>query len=191
MSVSEIANGVRRDDLRLAGTPVITEKLTIRAAAIDDIRVGWIGSDVTALSRAGWMPVTESDGAIIAAADDIDAAAILLRAVNVVWEFVVHGYVVKLRGGLVVPAAPCMAAIHGDSGALVAAKDHSLRVAGIDPKSVIVIAAGSAFGGNKILSCISGTVNRYIGQVNGLRVFGIDIDLAEIPQSSANSRVRS
>src|SRR5579859_1337568 len=133
MGFTEVANGIRRNDLRLAGAAVVTEELSIGPAAIDDVGIRWIRRDVSALASAGRMPVAEGDRAVIAAAENVNAAAILLRAVYVVREIVVNSNVVKLRCGLVEPTAPCAATVHAHTRALVAAKDHPLGIARIDP----------------------------------------------------------
>src|SRR4029077_16830561 len=136
---TEMANGSRGNDLRLAGAAVITEELSIRPTAIDDVGIGWIRRDVSALARAGGVPVTEDDRAVIAATQDVNAAAILLCAVDVVGELVIDSNVMKRRGRLVEPATPCAATVHAHTRALVAAKDHPLGIAGIDPECVIVV----------------------------------------------------
>src|SRR6478609_642812 len=149
MGFTEVADGIGRNDLGLSGAAVVTEELSIGPAAIDDVGIGRIGRDITTFARARGVPVAEGDRAVITAAEDIDAAAILLGAVNVIREFVVDSNVVKLRCRLIEPAAPCGAAVNAHARALIAAKDHALRVAGIDPEGVIVVAAGRAFDGDK------------------------------------------
>src|SRR2546423_1840540 len=64
------------------------------------------------------MPVAEGDSAVIAAAENVDAAAILLRAIDVVWKIIVDGHVVELRRRLVVPTAPGAAAVYAHAYAL-------------------------------------------------------------------------
>src|SRR5262245_15239457 len=122
MGFTEGTNGIGGDDLGLPRAAIIAEQLAIGSAAVDDVWVGRIGRDIAALARARGVPVTEGDGAVIAAADNKDAAAILLRAVDVVRELVVHSDMVELRRRLVVPAAPAASAIHAHARALVAAK---------------------------------------------------------------------
>src|SRR5262245_45530244 len=128
MGFTESADGIGSNDLGLSGTAVVAEQLAIRSPAVNDVGIGWIRRDVATLSGAGRVPVTEGDGAIIAAADDEDAAAILLRAVDVIRELVVHGDVIELRRRLVVPAAPAAAAVYAYACPLIAAEDHALRV---------------------------------------------------------------
>src|SRR6267154_6006523 len=141
MGFAEIADRVWGDDLRLAGAAIITKELTISPAAINGVGITGIRCDVTALASSGGMPVAESDSSVIAAAENENAAAILLRAVNVIREVVVNRNVIELRGRLVIPAAPGAAGVHAYAGALIAAKNHPLRIGGIDLECVIVTAA--------------------------------------------------
>src|SRR4051812_26278365 len=156
MRFTEVADGIGRNHLGLTGATVITEQFSIRAAAINDVGIGRIGRNVAAFTRAGRMPIAKSDSAIIAAAENKDTAAILLRTINVVGKIIINGHVIELRRRLVVPTAPGVARVHADAGTLIAAKNHALRIAGIYPHGVIVIASGRAFDGDKSLPCVSG-----------------------------------
>src|ERR1044071_1599280 len=184
MGFTKVANGIRRNDLCLAGAAVVTEELSISPAAIDDVGIRWIRRNVTALTGTGGVPVAEGDRSVITAAEDIDAAAILLRSVNVIRKLFIDSNGVKLRGRLIEPTAPSCAAVNAYARALVTAKDHPLRIAWIDPECVIVVAAGCAFDSDKSFSCIGGAVNRDVGDIHGVRIFGIDVNFAEIPQAS-------
>src|ERR1041385_4912565 len=154
MGVTEVADSIGRNDLRLSGAAVITEELSIGPAAIDDVGIGRIGRDVSAFAGACGVPVAEGDGAVIAAAENVDAAAILLRAVNVVRKIIVNRHVIELCGRLIEPTAPGAAAIHAYAHALIAAKNHALRIAWIDPQGMVVIATGGAFYGPASFFCI-------------------------------------
>src|SRR5579864_2571210 len=191
VSFAEVADRIRRNDLRLAGAAVITEELAICSAAIDDVGIGGIGRDIAALASSGGVPVAEGDCAVIAAAKNKDAAAILLRAVNVVREIIVNRYVIELRRGLVIPTAPGVAGVHANARALITAKNHPLRMAGINPEGMIIIAAGSAFDGDESFPCVRGAIDGDIRQIDGIWIFRINIDFAEIPESPANTRISS
>src|SRR5262249_29828704 len=115
----------------------------------------------------------------------------LLRAINVVRKFIVHGDVIELRRRLVVPAAPGAACVNGYACALVAAKDHTLRIGRINPHGVIIVAAGSAFDGDKSFARVGGAIDGNVGNVNRVRVFGIDVKLAEIPHATAYAGIGS
>src|SRR2546430_4728465 len=105
MGFAKVANRIGRDNLGLPGTTIITEEFAVSAATINDVGIGGIRRNITALASAGGMPVTKRDGAIITAADDEDAAAILLCAIDVIRKLIIHGHVIELRGWLVVPTA--------------------------------------------------------------------------------------
>src|SRR5581483_1310152 len=184
MGFTEVANRIRRNDLRLAGAAIIAEKLTISSAAINGVGIRRIRSNVTALAGACGVPIAEGDSAVIAAAEDVHAAAILLRAVNVVRKFVVYSDVIELGRRLVVPTAPGVAAINAHAHTLIAAENQSLRVRRINPEGMIVVAAGSALDGDKSFSRIGRTIDGDIGNVNRVRVFGIDVNFAEVPEAA-------
>src|SRR5258707_551496 len=126
MGLAKTADCVRRNHLRLPGAFVITKEFAVRAAAIDDVGIGWVRRDVRALAGSHGMPVAEGDRSIIAAARGVDGAAVLLCTVDMVRKLIVNAHVVHLCCGLVVPTAPGAAAIHAYAGALVAAGDHTL-----------------------------------------------------------------
>src|SRR5579864_2663224 len=128
------------------------------------------------------MPVAEGDCAVIAAAEDINAAAILLCAINVVREIIVNGHVIELRRWLVIPTAPCLARVHAYTGALVTAKNHSLGIVRIDPESVIVVASGRTLDGDESFSRVGRAIDRNVWYINRVRIFGIDINFAKIPE---------
>ena len=114
----------RRDVLDLAGAPVEARHL----AAVDDVGVERVGRDVAVLFDADRVPFAEGDLAVVAAARDAGRAALLLAAADAVGKRVVGGDVVHLRGRLVVPGAPGLAAVDGDDGALVARDQDDVRV---------------------------------------------------------------
>ena len=100
------------------------------------------------------MPIAKGDLAIIAAAGDAGGAALLLAAIDPIRKTVVGDHVVELRRGLVVPGTPSLAAVHADGCALVAGQQNDLRIFGIDPNGVIVVAAGRTFDGGKVAAAV-------------------------------------
>ena len=100
------------------------------------------------------MPIAESDLAVNTAAGDAGGAALLLAAIDPVGKTIVGDDVVELRGRLVVPGTPSLAAIHADSRALVAGQQDDLRIFRIDPNGVIVVAAGRAFDGGEVAAAV-------------------------------------
>ena len=57
---------------------------------------------------------------------------------------VVGGDVIELRRRLVEPGAPRRAAVQRDDGALIGDGDDDVRVVGVDPRTLVVLAAGRA-----------------------------------------------
>src|SRR5262249_35688536 len=94
--------------------------------------------DVAVFFDADGGPVAESNLAKIAAAGGADRAALLLSAVDPVGKLVVGNDVVELRGRLVVPGTPGLAAVHADGCALVDGQGDDVWVVGIDPDGVVV-----------------------------------------------------
>ena len=97
-------------------------------AAVNDVGIERIGRDVAVFFDAHRLPVAEGDLAVIAAAGDADRAALLLAAVDPIGKPIVGDDVIELRGGLVVPGAPRLAAVDGDGRALVAGQDDDVGI---------------------------------------------------------------
>src|SRR5258707_6016430 len=81
------------------------------------------------------------EGTILASAGSSRRSAVLLRAVNPIRKLIVRSHVIELPSRLVVPTAPCFAAIARNHRALIVPQDHPLRLVRIDPQFVIVVAA--------------------------------------------------
>src|SRR5262249_55057758 len=143
-----------RDGLRLAGAAVKTVEAAEGVSTINNVRIAGIRRDVSALARAHRVPIAKRDGTEIAAARGGNPAAVPLRAVNAIGKLVINRNVIELGCGLVVPRTPGLSAIHAYAGALIAAKNHALRIGRINPERVVIVAAGSAFKRLKIFSTI-------------------------------------
>src|SRR5262249_28805791 len=94
-----------------------------------------------------------------------------------------------LRRRLVVPGTPALPRIHADANSLIGAEDHTRGFGWVDPKCVIVVTARSALQSGESLASVHRAIQGNIGQVDHIRIAGIDYDLAEIPQSPANPLV--
>ena len=103
-----------------------------------------IGRDVAVLFGAHRVPLAERDLPVVTAARHTGGARFLLPAVHPVGEAVVGGHVIELRGRLIVPGAPGLAAVDGDDRPLIAGDQDDARVARIDPHAMVVVAAGGA-----------------------------------------------
>ena len=133
-----------------------------------------IRRDIPILLNADRGPVAECNLAKVAAAGGSNAAALLLSTINPVRKLVVGDDVIELRGGLVIPGTPGLAAIHTDGRALIHGQRDNVGVLRIDPDGVIVVAAGRAFDGGKVLACVGRLVGRSVRNVNYIFVFRID-----------------
>ena len=180
------AQRVRRHVFQLAGGLVIARHLS----AIDQIGVQRVGCGVGVLVYADGMPIAKGDRAEVAAAGHARAAALLLPAIDPIGKAVVSAYVEHLRRGLVIPGAPGGAAVHGDGGALVYAADHDLRIVGVDPDGVVIVAARRALEGCESLARIGGTVRGSVGGENHIRIFWVHGQAGEIIAAPGHARFR-
>ena len=126
-----VAPAGRQHVLHLAGG-AIQARHALRPA-INDVGIQRIGRNITVFLGADRMPVAEGDLAVVAAAGDAGRAALLLAAVNPVGKLVVGADVIELRGRLVVPGAPGLAAVHADGGALIDRESNDVGVVRVDP----------------------------------------------------------
>src|ERR1035438_5737323 len=166
----------RRDIARLPGVAVEHRRL----AAINQIGMQRIGRYVTVFFHANGGPVAKSDFAEVAAAGGADRAAFLLAAIDPIGKLVIGDDVIELRGRLVIPGTPGLAAIHADGRALVESDGDDVGVFGIDPDRVVVVASGSTFYGGEIFPPIGRTIGRGVGDINLIFISRIDAHAAKI-----------
>src|SRR5712692_6639348 len=102
-----------------------------------------------------------------------DGAAVLLRSSQPVGKTIVGGNVIKLSGRLVVPGTPRLSAVHSHDCALIAAERHSLRIVGIDPELMIIVATGRSFNRRPLLAAVRRSVNGRVRDVNDVRILRI------------------
>ena len=81
------------------------------AVRINDVPVPRVRNDEPAFTATSFKPIFAADYSRVRAARDPDIRIVLLRAVNVVRERVVHGHVIELRSRLVVLRRPIFAAV--------------------------------------------------------------------------------
>ena len=155
--------------MNLAGGPVKFRDLA-SAAAVNDVSVERIGCDVAVFDHAHGMPLAIGDGAVVAAAGDADGTALLLASANAIGESVADGYVINLRGGLVVPGTPAGSAVDGDDRTLVADDENDVGIVGIDPEILVVVAAGRAAKSGPGLAAVCRSHGYGAGAVDDVRI---------------------
>src|SRR4029453_12482714 len=97
-----------------------------------------IGQNKAGLGAADVEPICGPYRTPICSARNTNTRVILLRAINVIRESVVHGNVIKLCGWLVVLGCPRFSAIDRDTRASVVGVPDPIRILWIDPESVMI-----------------------------------------------------
>src|SRR6516165_11242298 len=174
----------RRNPLEL----FVRKFLTIDEASKEHTRMQWIGSDVAVLvASLHGPPVARAERAELPSARDSRGAAVLLCAVNPVGILIVGGDVVKLAVRLVVPGTPRFAAVQCNDGALIATQNHALRLVGVDPQFVIIVAVGCAPQSRKGFPAVARLIKRSVRDIDAIRIFRINGYFAEVPPSSPSA----
>src|SRR5437667_10402289 len=112
----------RKYVLRLTGPTIESRQFT----ADDDVWIERIGNDVTIFLRRHGSPIAKRDLAFVAAAFDSYRTAFLLAAVKPIRKRVVGADMIQLRGRLVIPRAPALAAVERDDRTLVLAQQTAV-----------------------------------------------------------------
>src|SRR5439155_10554154 len=166
----------RRNVLSLAGDAVEFRRL----ATVDEIWVQWIGRNIAIFLDAHRIPIPKRDFTKIASAGGADTTAFLLPAVHPVGELIVGDDVIELRGWLVVPRAPGLPSIHADGDSLIDRERNNLRIVGIDPDGVIIVASRRSLDGGEIMTAVVGTIGGNVGDINRVLVFRIDTHTGKV-----------
>src|ERR1035438_4876915 len=119
------------------------------------------------------MPFAKSDLAIIAAAGHARRSTLLLPAANAIRKSIVGRGVIHLRGRLVVPGTPRLAAVHRDNRALIAHNQENVRMLRIDPDLLIIVAAGRAANSSPGLAGIRGFPRHHARAVTNVWILWI------------------
>ena len=175
---------LRQDVLRLVRAAIEARE----PAAVNDVGILRRGRDVAVFLRADRLPVAKSDRAVRPAAGDSDRAAFLLPAVEAIGEGVIRADVIKLRGGLVIPRAPGLATVDRDDRALVAGEENNLRVVGIDPDVLVIVAAGRAAPAFPGLATVGRLPANHTRRINDVRIFRIDPHHRQIAAADPRAR---
>src|SRR5712691_11402189 len=95
---------------------------------------------------------------------------------------------VQLRRRLVVPRAPSLSAVDRDHGALIGDEQDDVRIAGVDPEILIIVAAWRALEGHPVLSAVDGLHRDGGGYDHDVRIFRIDNRIRQITPTDSRSR---
>ncbi len=175
----------RRYVLRLPRAPVEARHL----AAINDVRIERVGSDVAVFLDTHRIPLSVRDLAVRSAAPDAHRPALLLAAAHPVREAVVGGDVVELCRRLIVPGTPRLPAVHGDDHALVGGEDDDLRISRVDPRPVVVVAPGGATECREGPAAVGRLPRHDVRHVQYIGIGGIDAHLVEVAITPPETRV--
>src|SRR5438874_717035 len=138
-----------------------------------------IGQNKAGLGAADLEPIRRPNRTPICPACNTHARIVLLCAVNVVRESVVHRNVIKLRGGLIVLSRPRFSAVERDTHATVIGVRKPIRILRIDPKSVVI--AVTRWQQIKGFAAINRTKQPGVHEINCVSGLWISINFAEIP----------
>src|SRR6185437_8133775 len=184
----------RIDVADLAGLPVefVDARAAVRGIAGNDVRIIGIGRDHAALAADRDLAELLHGNAVTAcgAARERGGARVLLSAIHPVGELVVRDDVIDLRGRLVVPAAPGLAAVERDLCALVAAEDAPLTVRRVDPQGVEVVSRLIALERDEMRAAVLRLEHDGVHDPDPIGIRRIGGQRAEIPTASPDPRVR-
>ena len=175
-SILAVAHDDRTDVRHVAGALVEARHF----AAEDDSRMQRIGRRVAVLLDADRMPLPKRDAAVVAARRHAGRSAFLLSTVEPVRKPVVGGHMKHLRRRLVVPGAPCFAAVDRDRRALIGGDEHDARVGGVDPDRVVVVAARRAFDRGERAAAVHRAIRRRVRGVDDVGVLRVDANVREV-----------
>ena len=133
-----------------------------------------IGNDRSELVPGVGRQSSTRDGAQVAAAAGRDRAGVLLRRVHPVRIRVVDGDVIDLRGRLVVPGAPRVAAVERNGRPLIDAEEHPLAVGRIDPHHLRIVAARRTLERGEGVAAVERAITRRRERIHDVRIAGID-----------------
>ena len=178
-----------RHVLDLAGRPIESCD-AVRSRAVDDLGMERVGRGVAVFDDPDGVPLAESDLAVVPAAGNAHRAAFLLAAANLVRKLVRRGGVIELRRRLVVPGAPGLAAVHGDDRALVAHEQNNVRIAWVDPKILVIVAAGRASDAAPSLAAVGRAPSDDAGAIDDVRILRINLRHGQVAAADAQRGAR-
>src|SRR5690348_3586268 len=124
---------------------------------------------------------------MVAARNDRDGPTVLLRSRSPIWKSVIESDMIYLGRRLVIPRTPCFGAVLGHNRALIAAKNHPIRIVRVDPQLMIIVAARRAFYRGESSAAVGRFICRSVTDINDIWIFGVDDSLRKIPAASPNA----
>jgi hypothetical protein len=158
---------------------VVARQQAVVRSCVDELGVGGVGSDPTALTSAYCVPVGLGDGSAVAAACGFNGAVVLLGAVDVVRKVLIERNAVELAGRLVHHRAPAGSAIERDVCSAVVGLDHAIRIVVGDPEIMIVAVRSPDL--LEVLPAVGGLEEAGVDRVDRVRVLGIGKDTGVVP----------
>jgi hypothetical protein len=114
---------------------------------------------------------------------------LLLPAADAVGKRAVGAHVVELRGRLVVPAAPRLAAVDADDRPLVGGEDHHVGAVGVDPDPLVVVAPRRAAKGRERLPAVRRLPGHDRGDEDRVGVRRVHAHLGRVVRARDHARV--
>src|SRR5438132_10197930 len=180
----------QRDVLRFTGAPAEACHL-VSAAAIDGVGIERIGSDISIFNGADRDPISKGDLTKVTTAGDADGSAFLLPAAEAIRKCRSDADVVELRRRLVVPGAPRLAVVERDDRSLVAAEEDDVRVFGVDPDVLVVVASWSSAKRGPSFSTVGRAHRDDAGAIHDVGIVWIDSRNRQISAADQHDRART
>src|SRR5215472_10075369 len=133
------------------------------------------------------MPLAKRYLAIVPAARYTHGPAVLLAATNEIGKPARRRSVKKLASGLVVPGTPRLPRVDADECALIARKQNDAGKIRVDPKILVIVAAGRATQTCPRFATIRRPHRHDARAVDDIGILGIDARHRQIPSSDAQS----
>ena len=170
-------------------SPIVERDVRSRAA-VDHVGILRIRRGDAVLLNVDRMPIVERDLAVHRPAVDARRAGVLLSAADAIGERVVRRDVIHRRRRLRVPIAPRRAAVRRDDAALIGDDEKNVRIVGIDPRLLVVVAARCAAHRGPRLSAVFRSPKHRRRAVHDVLVLRIDRERRQIAAADASEWAR-
>ena len=175
-----------RNVLFLIRALVVASDIARVVAAIGDVGIGGLSHDVTAFEAGDAPPVLFADAPARRARCHGKRGVVLLGAVQTVGEGCIYRDVIELTRRQI-ELRERAAAVFGDLEAAVIGNDKPLRIGGVDPHVVVVAMARTD--AIPRAAAIIAAEHANVQHVHAICVFGVGINVIEIPRPCTDIRV--